>query len=229
MLNFDLKWLTLLAIIVLVGAFAFGATSISAALDPVRAANANAVNARTQAQTLRDAVDIKYYEASKQAQFEAQKQQLANQLTFDQQQRAKELALLDEKIETERQMRAQQLALAQQSAQVWSALLDWGGRVLALGIALALLIASGGFTIRQIAQVRHGKGARDWVSNVELGQLNHRIQNQFVALHEKIASLEKRMMPSQSQPTQPYTDSIGGDGHEPAMSGKLKRLTLVKK
>lgn len=229
MLNFDLKWLTLLAIIVLVGAFAFGATSISATLDPVRAANANAMNARTQAQTLRDAVDIKYYEAGKQAQLDAQKQQLTNQLVFEQQQRAKELALLDEKIETERQMRAQQLAQAEERERILAAVLDWSGRAMALGVALALVIAASGLAIKQIAQVQRGQGARDWVSNITLEQLNHRLQNQFTALQEEIARLEKQMTSLQSQPTQPHTDSTGGDGHEPATNGKLKRLTLVKK
>lgn len=229
MLNFDLKWLTLLAIIVLVGAFAFGATSISAALDPLRSAEAHRINERTKAQSERDAIDIQTYKAQQQIRLDAEKLLEQDRREHERQRNQKELALLDEKIETERQMRAQQLAQAEERERILAAVLDWSGRAVALGVALALVIAASGLAIKQIAQVQRGQGARGWVSDVELGQLNHRLQNQFTALQEEIARLEKQMTSLQSQPTQPHTDSTGSGGHETVANGKLKRLTLVKK
>ena len=228
MLNVDLKWLVVLAIVVLVGTFAFGATSLSAALDPLRAADANLKNAQTQAQVQHDNVDIKYYEAGKQTQLEAQKQQLANQTAFEQQRQAKELALLDEKIETERQARAQQLAHAEQSARIQNALLDWGGRVLTIVVALVLLIATISFAVKQIPQLHPGKVTRGPVSDVDLGRLNNQIQHQFTEMRRDVANLEKRGMSPQWQPTQPRGNGSNGNGHEPPTTGKLKRLVLVK-
>jgi len=171
-MQIDFKWFAIIALVVMVGAFAFGATSFSAAFDPVRTADANAKNAQTQVQVQRDTIDLETYKAQQQAKLEAEKQQLANQAEFEKQrnakllaqmdeqaklndeQRRKEIALLDEKIETERQMRAQQLAQDKEWARVQAAVFDWGGRVLVVGLALATLIAASGFTLNQIAQAR---------------------------------------------------------------------------
>ncbi len=250
MLNFDLKWLTLLALVVLVGAFAFGATSISAALDPLRAAEAKAKIAQTTTQEARDKVDLLAYAAQQQTQLEAEKQlalaqtefekqriakllaQMDEQAKFEQAQHVKQLALLDEQAETERQKRAQDLAQAEERARILAVVLDWGGRTVAVGIALAMVIAASGFALKQFAQARavvvrqpaqavamaDAASARQFT--IELGRVNDRIQTRLDQMGQRIENLETMVMQMQTQPR--------GDGHEPVTTGTLKRLTLVK-
>jgi len=256
-MQIDFKWFAIIALVVMVGAFAFGATSFSAALDPVRAADAKAKDAQTQAQAQRDAVNTESYKAQQQAKLEAEKQQLANQAEFEKQRNAKlleqmdeqakldaeqqrkELALLDEKIETERQMRAQQLAQAEQWARVQAAVLDWGGRVLAVGIVLAMLTVAGGFTLNQIAQARTVSVQRRLQTqpsttrvshahelDIALGRVNGRLQTQFEELRGQVTNLQAQLAQVQTQPSQGGGNGSGKDD-ESRSSGKI--IPLLKR
>jgi hypothetical protein len=256
-MQIDFKWFAIIALVVMVGAFAFGATSFSAAFDPVRTADANARNAQTQVQTQRDTIAIETYKVQQQAKLEAEKQQLVAQAEFENQrnaklleqmdeqakldaeQRRKELALLDEKIETERQMRTQQLAQDKEWARVQAAVFDWGGRVLAVGLSLAMLIAASRFTLNQIAQARavfaqqqlqtqpeNARVSRAHELDIELGRLNNRFQTQLEEVHRQITSLQAQLIEAQTHPS-PVDGNGSGKDDESRPSGKI--IPLLKR
>jgi len=256
-MQIDFKWFAIIALVVMVGAFAFGATSFSAAFDPVRTADANAKNAQTQVQVQRDTIDLETYKAQQQAKLEAEKQQLANQAEFEKQrnakllaqmdeqaklndeQRRKEIALLDEKIETERQMRAQQLAQDKEWARVQAAVFDWGGRVLVVGLALATLIAASGFTLNQIAQARAVFAQQRLQTQPENARVSraHELDIELGRLNNRIQTQLEEMhrqitsLQAQLIQAQTHPSSVDGNGSgkddESRPSGKI--IPLLKR
>lgn len=161
-MQIDFKWFAIIALFVIVGAFAFGATSVSSAMDPTKGAQARFQDAQTadyvrqvDAQRQLDAIDVETHRQQQALLIQAKQQELEAQAKFQQEQnakilaqmdqqakfeherRAKELASLDAQAETQRQLDTEKLAQAQQWTRFQAVLLDQGGWI---WVAAALTI-----------------------------------------------------------------------------------------
>jgi hypothetical protein len=233
-MQIDFKWLAIMAFVIMGSVFAFGATSVSGAMDPVKQSQARLQDAQTadfqrevDAKRQRDSVDLETYKAQQQAQLDAQKQQFAVQTEFAKQQYAKQLAQMDEQAEFDRIRHVQELAQAEQQSRILNLLITAGGAVLILVLSAALMLLATSLAYKQIKLV--GKRNPDSEFQIAQGRWNDRLQRQIEEASKLQKEPQAQVISAQAESMMPQTrrSRSDGDGREP-MGETNQRLTLIK-
>lgn len=229
-MQIDFKWLAIIAFVIMGSVFAFGATSVSGAMDPVKQSQARLQDAQTadfqrevEAKRQRDAVDNEAYKLVQQAQVDAQKQQAALQVVFQMQQNAKQLTQMDEQAAFVSKQHVQELANAEQQSQVLNALLIVGGSVLALAFSVVFVVVAGSIAYKQIKLARRSYPA------IMVGKINDSWQKKFDAASMQQNATEAQLREMQLTLEELQTRHRDSDGHgKDVVDGKNPRLTVVK-